>query len=82
MRALGEEGHQDHQVGQGEQPLVGLDASALGGAGDKAQMTALGKVVHVFDADAGKGGDFRVSEDFLARFDGNHVWPRFVPRKP
>jgi hypothetical protein len=41
-------------------------------------MTALRKVVHMLDADAGQAGHFRVGEDFLTRFDGNHGLPHVL----
>jgi len=83
MRALGEQRHQDHEIREREQPLIGLNASAFRGAGDEAEVTALGEVVHMIHADAGEGGDFRVGENFLARLYGNHgLAPRFFPREP
>jgi len=71
VRAAREERHKHHQVGQSEQPLLGLDASRFCRAGDHAQMTAAREVVQVIDANAGQARNFRVREDLLTRFDSN-----------
>jgi len=76
VRALGEQRRQHHQVGQAEQPLIGAGAGGFRGSRDEAQMTALGEIVDVFDANAGEARYFRIGEDFLARFYGDHgSWP-------
>jgi len=72
VRAAWKQGDQHHQVGQREQPLIRLDPRALGRSSNKSQMPALREVMQVIHANAGQTGDFRVGEDFLARFDGNH----------
>ena len=51
MGALGEQGHQNHQVRKGKEPLIRPDASRFGGAGDEAEVTRLGEIVDVLDAD-------------------------------
>lgn len=82
VRALGKEGDQDHQVGQRKQPLVGLNACALRGASNESKVTALCEIVHMLDANASEVGDFSVGEDFLTRFDGNHVRLASFPANP
>jgi hypothetical protein len=72
VRAARKQRHQDHQIGQGKQPLVRLRPSRFRGARDEAQMTALGEIVKVIDANPSKSRDLRISEDLLARFNGNH----------
>lgn len=69
--ALGEERYQHHEIGQSEEPIIGF-ASGFGGAGDEAEMARLGELVNVLDADASQAGNFRIGEDFLARFDRDH----------
>ena len=71
VTALGEQSHQDHEIGQGEEPIVGF-AGGFGGASDEAEVARLGELADVLDTDAGQAGNFRIGEDFLARFDGNH----------
>jgi len=71
VRALGEERNQHHEIGQSEEPIVGF-AGGFGGASDEAEMARLRELVNMVDADAGQTGNFRIGEDFLARFDGNH----------
>jgi len=71
VRTLRKERNQDHEIGQGEEPIVGF-AGGFGGASDEAEVARLGELVNVVDADAGQSGNFRIGEDLLARFDGNH----------
>jgi len=81
MGALGEERDQHHEIGQGEEPIVGF-AGGFGGASDEAEVARLGKLVNVVDADASQSGNFRIGEDFLARLDGYHCLapgPRSLP---
>jgi hypothetical protein len=81
--ALGEEGHKDHQIRKGEKPLIGLEAGTLGCTGNKAQVAAPGKIAEMIDANACEGSNLSISEDFLARLDGNHGRvPRFFPGVP
>lgn len=72
VRAAREQRHQNHQVRQSKQPLVRLDSGRLCSARDKAQMAALREVAQMLDADASQTRNFRIGEDLLARFDGNH----------
>ena len=55
--AAREKGDQHHQIRQRKQPLVCLDPGAFRGPRDETQMTALGKIVDVVDANPGKSGD-------------------------
>src|SRR4029077_1836857 len=71
VRALGEERNQHHEIGQREEPIVS-SAGCFGGASDEAEVARLGELADVLDADASQAGNFRIGEDFLARFDGNH----------
>jgi len=73
VRALRKQGNQHHQVRQGKQPLVGGQAGGFRGASDKPEVAALGKIVEVIHADASERRHFRIGEDFLTRFYGNHI---------
>jgi len=80
--ALGKQRNQDHEIGQGEEPIVGF-AGGFGGASDEAEVAGLGKLVNVVDADASQAGNFRIGEDFLARFDGDHgLAPELLTTNP
>jgi hypothetical protein len=72
VSATGEQSDQHHQVGEREQPLVRLLACRLRSPRDKAQVPALREIADMVDANPGQTGDFRVSKNLLARFDGNH----------
>ena len=72
VRALRKQGHQDHQIRECEQPLIGADSSRFRSPRDEAQMAALRKIVYMLDANSRQAGDFRIGEDFLARLHGNH----------
>jgi hypothetical protein len=69
--------HQHHQIRQRKQPLVRLLACRFRGARDKAQVAALRKIADMIHANASQAGNFRVGENLLARFYGNHG---LVPR--
>jgi hypothetical protein len=69
--------HQHHQIRESKQPLVRLLACCFRGTRDKAQVPALRKITDVVYANASQTGNFRVGEDFLTRFYGNHG---LVPR--
>jgi len=71
MSALWEERNDHHQIGQGEEPIVGV-AGGFGGASDKAQVARASELVDVVQADASQAGNFRIGEDFLARFYCDH----------
>src|SRR3954463_13472215 len=72
MCAARKQRNQHHQIGEREQPLIRLNPGALCGSCNKPQMSALCEVTQMIHANACQTGDFRVGEDFLARFDGNH----------
>src|SRR6266704_2600550 len=72
VRAFRKECHQNHQVRKREQPLVRIDTCRFRCPRDKAQVAALGEIVHVLDANAGQARHFRIGEDLLARLHGNH----------
>src|SRR5215475_5538643 len=72
VRALWEQRHEHHQIGQRKQPLVSLISRRFRCTGDKAQVAVLGEVMQVVDANPGKRRNFRVGEDLLAGFYGNH----------
>ena len=72
VRAAREKGDQDHQVGKGEQPLIGLEPRRFSRAGDEAEMTALGEIMEMIHANTSQSSDFRIGEDFLTRLYGNH----------
>src|SRR5437762_3751020 len=72
VRAFRKQGHQDHQVRKRKQPLIGAQAGGFRRPRDEAQMTALGKIVHVLDANPGQAGNLGIGEDLLARLYRNH----------
>ena len=72
MRALRKQGHQHHQIGKREQPLVGADSGGFSGARNEAQMTALSEIMYVLDANSRQAGYFGIREDLLARLYRNH----------
>jgi hypothetical protein len=74
VRALWKQRRQHHQIRQAEQPLVRMRACCFCGACDESQMAALCEIVEMIDANSRETCHFRVGEDFLARFDGDH-WP-------
>jgi len=49
--ALGKQSHQNHQIRKGKEPLICPNASRFGGAGDETEVTGLGEIVYVLDAD-------------------------------
>ena len=78
MRAAREQRHENHQVRQGEQPLIRLNSRCFRSPRDKAKMTALREVVQVVHANSREIGHLVIGENFLARFNGNHdVGPLF-----
>jgi len=72
VRAAREQRHQNHQVRQGEQPLIRLDSRCFRRPRDKAKMTALREVVQMVHANPREIGHLIIGENLLARFDGNH----------
>src|SRR2546421_7705177 len=57
VRALRKQGHQNHQIGKSEQPLIGADAGRFRCPRNKAEVAALGKIVYMLDADSRQAGD-------------------------
>jgi hypothetical protein len=80
VRTAREERNEHHEVGQREQPLIGLSIGSFGGAGDKAQVTAAREIVQMLGADTRQTGNFRVGENLLARLDLDHGRPRYLRR--
>ena len=72
MRAAGEQRDQDHQIRQREQPLIRLNTRRFRGPRDEPQMTTLGKIPEVLDANTRQGCNLGIRKNLLARFDGNH----------
>jgi len=72
VAALWEERHQDHQVGKGKKPLIGMNTCCFGSACDESKMTAPREIVHVLDANARKASNFRIGEYLLAGLHSNH----------
>jgi len=70
------EDRQNHQVGMGEKPLVGLVPGGLGRADQKSQVAAARQSMQVLQADSGQPGNLLLGEDLLARLDG-HDGPSF-----
>ena len=79
VRAAREQCHQHHQVRQGKQPLVRLNPRRFRGSRDETQVPALREVVQVIHTNPREIGHLIIRENLLARFDGNHDWPRFSP---
>jgi hypothetical protein len=81
VRAAREQCHQNHQIRQGEKPLIRLDSRRFRGTRDEPQMAALREIVQVVDANPREGSHLGIGEYFLARFNGNHgPWPSFLLR--
>src|SRR5258708_31421469 len=57
VRALRKQGHQDHQIRKREQPLIGAETCRFRRPRDEAQVAALGKIVHMLDANTRQAGD-------------------------
>ena len=74
--AAGAEDRQNHQVGMGEKPLVGLVPGGFGRADQKSQVAAARQGTQVLQADSGQPGNLLLGEDLLARLDG-HDGPSF-----
>ena len=72
MCALREKRDQNHQVRKREEPLVRINPRGFCRASDESQVTAFGEIVQVLDTNPRQSGDFRISENFLARLHGNH----------
>jgi hypothetical protein len=80
VRAARKQCHQHHQVRQRKKPLIRLNSRRFRRSRDEPKVPALGEVVQVVDANPREVGHFVISENLLARFDGNHdVGPRFSP---
>ena len=75
LAARAEDG-QNHQVGMGEKPLVGLVPGGFGRADQKSQVAAARQGTQVLQADSGQPGNLLLGEDLLARLDG-HDGPSF-----
>lgn len=68
-----EKNGEDHQVGIGEQQLIGLLSDNFGGPRNETQVLALRQNPKMFDANARQFGNFFGREDLLTRFDGDHI---------
>src|ERR1700730_6189293 len=66
---------ENHQVGVGEHPALGMLSGRDSSAHDRTQVFAASQVAQVFAADAGQARNLFLSEDFLTRLDGNHGCP-------
>lgn len=71
VRAAREQCNHHHEIGQREQQLIRLRASRFRGARNESQVTALGEITQVVDANPRQAGHFRIRKDFLARLDCN-----------
>jgi hypothetical protein len=76
--ATREEYREDHKVGGGKEPLLGLLARRFSGSNNGSQMLTSCHSVEVLAADPREGRYFLLSKDLLARFDGDHI--RFTIR--
>jgi hypothetical protein len=57
VRAFRKQGHQNHQIREREQPLIGADAGRFRCPRNEAEVAALGKIVDMLDADSRQAGD-------------------------
>ena len=57
VRALRKQGYQNHQIRKREQPLIGAETCRFRRPRDEAQVAALGKIVHMLDANTRQAGD-------------------------
>jgi len=57
VRAFRKQGHQNHQIRKREQPLIGAETGRFRRSRDEAQVAALGKIVHMLDANTRQAGD-------------------------
>lgn len=73
MLAAGVKDGQDHQVGIGEQPFLGLRTGGLRGASDKSEVLAARKALEVIEANSGEPGDLIRCKQLLAGFDRDQV---------
>src|SRR5690349_22162854 len=81
VRAAREQCHQNHQIRQGEKPLIRLDSRRFRSPRDEPQMAALREVAQVVHTNPREGSHLGIGEYFLARFNGNHgPWPSFLFR--
>jgi hypothetical protein len=83
VRALGEQSHQNHEVGKREQPLIRPNTSGFGRAGDETEVTGLGEIVDVLDTDPRQAGNLGICENLLTRLDCDHglaprTWAQFA----
>jgi hypothetical protein len=63
---------ENHQVGIGEQPFLGLDAGGFGRARKASKMLILGEGAHMILTDARQARNLVHREEFLARLDSDH----------
>ena len=70
--ALRKQGHEDHQVRKGEEPLIGADACRFRSARDESEMTFLGEIVEMVHTNSRQCSNLGIGEDLLTRFYGNH----------
>jgi hypothetical protein len=75
--AAGTEDSQNHQIGMGKEPAVGLIPGSLSRAGEETQVTAARQGMQVFQADSGQPGNLLLGEDLLARLDGHDSAPYY-----
>jgi hypothetical protein len=63
---------EDHQIGESEKELLGVNSRSLCGAGEKAEVTAECDLVEFIQVDVQKPGDFLLGEHLLAGLNANH----------
>jgi hypothetical protein len=62
----------NHQVGIGEEPLLGSGASGFGRSGKLAEVLGEGQGAQVVEADSGEPDHFVLGEKLLARSYADH----------
>jgi hypothetical protein len=65
---------QDIQVRIRKEPAFRLPSGNCRDANNRAKVLGAGNTVKVLDADSGEPGDLFISEKFLTRFYGDHIF--------
>lgn len=66
---------EDHDIGGGEQELLGLVAGGFRSASDKAEVAATCKLLQLVEAYAREGGDLVSGKNLLTGLNLNHGTP-------
>ena len=72
--AAGIDDGKDVQIGIRKKPAFGVPSGSCGYANNRAQVLAAGNTVKMLHANSCEAGDLFISEKFLTRFYGDHVF--------